>query len=158
MYGQRNQVIWKSKAIFFYIESRRHITGNSNKLLQSRGRYRELNVTSTYLDFFFHVCHWRQISKVYSNVFLDLHFSDCIFMAYRSFFNHFVGNGSRSRCFLMNEWIFIASLLLDSFQVFFLYFLITESSTDHWFFYRNFAYFQWQHSIISFIWILVWSE
>lgn len=38
---------------FFYIESRRQITGNSNKLLQSRGRYRELNVTSTYLDFFF---------------------------------------------------------------------------------------------------------
>lgn len=100
---------------FFYIESRRQITGNSNKLLQSRGRYRELNVTSTYLDFFFHVCHWRQISKVYSNVFLDLHFSDCIFMAYRSFFNHFVGNGSRSRCFLMNEWIFIASRQFPSF-------------------------------------------
>lgn len=34
---------------FFYIESRRQITGNS----KSRGRYRELNVTSTYLDFFF---------------------------------------------------------------------------------------------------------
>lgn len=72
---------------FCYVESRRQITGNSSKLLQSRGRYRELNVTSTYLDFF-HGCHWRQISTIYSNVFLDLHFSDCIFMAFRSFFNH----------------------------------------------------------------------
>lgn len=49
--------------------TRRQIRGNINKL----GRHRELNLISVYLDFFFH-CHWRQISMVYSKVFLDLVF------------------------------------------------------------------------------------